>query len=385
MASDPFGGSEELWTRTAALLAKQGMLVAASVHGWPQLDRRIRELAQAGVDLRPRPVKPSLIGRARRYMSGKAQMTFDIEQSFGNTSPSLVVISNGSVTSVEIELLEMCIARGWPFAILAHSNFSGWWPSDEMAVRYRKALPSARRFFFVSEANRSLAMKQFGYEIDNGEIVRNPVTIDVNSSIPWPTVAVEQELRMACVGNLFPTEKGQDILLEVLADPCWRERNWRLALYGNGRGRNVLERLVERLKLCDRVSFAGHVAGEKIWRENHILVMPSRYEGMPITIVEAMVCGRPIVATNVGGISELVEDGRTGFLAEAAAVECFSKAIERMWAQRDRLQDMGKLAAASIQEFLPHDPVEIFAEKLKAMASLQRNYNGSIGSISVHR
>jgi glycosyltransferase involved in cell wall biosynthesis len=372
MASDPFGGSEELWTRTAALLAKQGIPVAASVHGWPQLDRRISVLAKAGVDLRPRPVKPSLIGLARRYMFSKEQMTVDIEQSFGNTSPSLVVLSNGSVTSLPIELLEMCIARGWPFATVAHSNFSGWWPSDEMAVRFRKALPSARRCFFVSEANRSLAMKQFGHDIDNGEIVRNPLTIDVDSPIPWPIVAVEQELRMACVGNLFPIEKGQDILLEVLADPCWTERNWRLSLHGNGRSRNVLERLVERFKLRDRVSFAGYVAAEKIWRENHILVMPSRYEGMPLTIVEAMVCGRPIIATNVGGISELVEDGRTGFLAEAAAVECFGRAIERMWLQRDRLQEMGKLAAASIQTFLPNDPVGIFAQKLKTLARLQR-------------
>jgi glycosyltransferase involved in cell wall biosynthesis len=81
-----------------------------------------------------------------------------------------------------------------------------------------------------------------------------------------------------------------------------------------------------------------------------------------------MVCGRPIVATNVGRISGLVEDDRTGFLAEAAAVECFGKAIERMWARHDRLRDMGKLAAASIQAFLPHDPVEIFAQKLKEAA-----------------
>jgi glycosyltransferase involved in cell wall biosynthesis len=93
---------------------------------------------------------------------------------------------------------------------------------------------------------------------------------------------------------------------------------------------------------------------------------------MPITIVEAMVCRRPIVAINVGGISELVEDGRTGFLAEAAAVECFGRAIERMWVQRDRLQDMGKLAAESIQALLSDDPVEIFAQKLKTLAMLQR-------------
>ena len=95
--------------------------------------------------------------------------------------------------------------------------------------------------------------------------------------------------------------------------------------------------------------------------------MPSRFEGMPLTIVEAMFCGRPVVATNVGGIPELIKEGLTGFLA-APVLECFGDALERMWIRRNWLQEMGRLAAESIREFMPADPVGIFAEKLRSLA-----------------
>jgi glycosyltransferase involved in cell wall biosynthesis len=362
----PWGGSEELWTRTAALLAKQGMSVAASVHGWPQLDRRIIELSRPGVDLRPRPIKSSLLARARRCRSGETKLTFDIERSFGDTSPSLVVISNGDAFP-PIELGEMCVAKGWPFVTVAHTNLAIFWPPDGMVARLRKVLPLARRCYFVSKANRILAEKQLGYDFDNAEIVYNPVVVEIDSPIAWPPYMSDQELRMACVGRLS-CEKGQDILLDALASPCWRERNWRLTLYGNGPGRDMLGRLVERLKLRDRVSFAGHVAVEEIWHENHILVLPSRHEGMPLTVIEAMFCGRPVVATNVGGNSEVIRDGVTGFLAEAAVVECFGAALEQMWLQRNRLQEIGQLAANCIRAYLPDDPVGIFAKKLIGLA-----------------
>jgi glycosyltransferase involved in cell wall biosynthesis len=92
---------------------------------------------------------------------------------------------------------------------------------------------------------------------------------------------------------------------------------------------------------------------------------------MPLTVIEAMLCGRPVVTTNVGGNSEVIRDGVTGFLAEAAVAECFGRALERMWAQRDRLDEIGKLAAADIREFIPDDPVGIFAEKIQSLANLQ--------------
>jgi glycosyltransferase involved in cell wall biosynthesis len=377
MGGSAFGGSEELWTRTARLLAQQGVRVAASVQGWPELDRRITDLARAGVDLRPRPLTPSLMGQIRRYASGQPRIVLDVERSFGGALPNLVVISNGTVLP-PIELAELCIAKSWRFVTVAHSNSPYQWPSDELAARWRKVLPVARRCFFVSDAIRDLAQWQLGYDIENAEIVRNPLLVKSKSPLPWPSQAVEQELRMACVGTLFPNEKGQDILLEALARPCWRLRNWRLTFYGSGPNRDIIDRLVTRFDLKDRVCFGGHVAIEEIWQTNHLLVLPSRYEGAPMVTVEAMWCGRPVVATNVGFNPQLIKDGVTGFLAEAAVAECFGKALERMWVQRDRLEDIGRFAAVGIRDFVPNDPIGIFVEKLKSIAEIQNAHYSKI-------
>jgi glycosyltransferase involved in cell wall biosynthesis len=129
-----------------------------------------------------------------------------------------------------------------------------------------------------------------------------------------------------------------------------------------------LGRLLNRLKLQDRVHFAGHVAVEKIWEENHILIMPSRQEGMPLAIVEAMWCGRPVVATNVGGNSEVIKDDVSGFVAEAAVAESLGRTLERMWLQRDRLPEIGKLAAVTIREVMT--PLEYSLKSLKIWLNL---------------
>ena len=367
MEGDPWGGSEELWSRTAALLAKQGIPVGASVHGWPQLDRRIAELLRAGVDVRPRPFKSSLFAGARRYISKEAKITFDVERSFGHSSPRLVVIANGFIVP-PIELAEMCVAKGWPYTTIAQANSAAWWPRDEIAARFRKTLPLARRCFFVSASNRDLAQRQLGYAFENAEVIFNPINIERSLAIPWPSNSTENLLRMACVARLS-AEKGLDVLFDVLASPSWRARIWRLTLYGEGPIRDVLGRLVKTLELQDRISFVGYVAVEKIWRENHVLIMPSRDEGLSLALVEAMWCARPVVTTNAGGNSEVIKDDVTGFVAEAAVSECLARTLERMWLQRARLQEMGKLAAASIREFVPDDPVGIFAKKLKELAN----------------
>lgn len=366
MAGTPWGGSEELWTQTALRLAAQGVSVAASIHGWPKPDQRILNLANRGVTVRPRPQKPTLVAAAARYVFGKSSIVFDIENSFGNFSPDLVVISDGGPLP-PIDLVELCIRKNWPFVTLSHANVETFWPSDEVGARYRKALPLARRCFFVSRANWSLLETQLGYCVDNAEVVRNPVAIDVGAPIPWPGQTLNGELRLACVGRLHPPQKGQDILMHVLALRKWADRRWRLTLYGDGPQRDALQRLSDRLNLSERVVLAGHRPVIQIWAENHMLVMPSRYEGLPLTIVEAMLCGRPALATNVAGNSEVIEDGVTGFLADAPFVDSFDCALDRVWAQRDKLEEIGTAAAASVRKFLPDDPIGIFAGKITAL------------------
>jgi glycosyltransferase involved in cell wall biosynthesis len=369
MGGDPWGGSEELWARTARSLAELGVPVAASVQGWPQLAPQIIELSRAGIDVRPRSSNPSILRRMKRRASGKPPFGFEIDETFGNLSPSLVALSTGYFLP-HIDLVELCVTRGWPFVTIAQCNSDGWWISDELAVRFRTALPFAQRCYFISEANRSLAERQLGHVFDNSEIVYNPILIDKTSHFSWPHHNSGPEVRMACVARLDIAHKGQDMLLDVLANSIWRDRDWRLTFYGDGRNRDILARLVERLGLERRVFLAGHAAIETIWHENHVLIVPSRYEGWPMTTVEAMWCGRPVVATNVGLNPDVIKDGITGFLATSASVEALGNALQRMWKQRDRLEEIGRVAAEQIREFLPNDAVAAFAERLRALASL---------------
>lgn len=82
----------------------------------------------------------------------------------------------------------------------------------------------------------------------------------------------------------------------------------------------VMERLAQKLGLSDRITFLGFASVEQILSTNHVhvLVMPSRYEGLPLAMVEAMLCARPVVATDIASHREIIEDDVvTGFLADA--------------------------------------------------------------------
>jgi glycosyltransferase involved in cell wall biosynthesis len=313
-----------------------------------------------------RPESYRLWGQAWRKLTAPRQspMTLEVQKLFTARPANLVVLSDGGPFPA-IDPLELCVSRRLPFATIAQANGDMDWINDSLAERYRIALAAAQRCYFVSKANLRLAEKQIGCELSNAEVVWNPVNIDLDSIPAWPELGRDGELRLACVARLHPPTKGQDILLEALAKPAWAARRWRLHLYGEGPMRNGLERLAQHLGLSDRVVFAGQVPVAEIWASNHVLVMPSRREGLPLAMVEAMLCGRPVVATDVAGHSEIVEDGVTGFLADAPTVSSMAEALERLWARRSDAMEIGAAASRRIRGLRPPDPVRIFLEKIK--------------------
>jgi len=368
MAGEPWGGSEELWSRTALDLVSQGFPVSASVLEWSPLHPRVLDLRARGVDLWARPQWYSLRRHPwDRLMSrGKDRTTYAVARLIAARPPALVVFSEGGPLP-PVDLLELCVAQGVRFATIGHANWDWGWYSDNIAERYRAALAVARRCYFVSRGNLHAAEKQIGGELLNAEVVWNPVNLPPDASPPWPPLGPGGELRLACVGRLHPPSKGQDILFEALAQPQWRERPWRLYLYGEGPIRRSLERLAQRLGLVDRAVFAGFAPVEKIWADNHVLVMPSRYEGLPLAMVEAMLCARPVVATDVAGHAEVIDDGVTGFLAAAPTAGSIAEALERLWARRGEAQDMGKAGAQRIRRLVPANPIRLFSDKLKEL------------------
>jgi glycosyltransferase involved in cell wall biosynthesis len=291
-----------------------------------------------------------------------------LEEFLGGPAANLVVISNGGPFP-PAEAADLCLAKGIPYLTIGHVNSDYEWPDEETACYLRRVLRLALRCYFVSEGNLRLAEKQIGMPLANAEIVRNPFNVPYDAAPPWLSEG-GAELRIACVGRLHPPSKGQDLLLEALASQPWKARDWRLTFYGEGPSRNGLVALADRLGLTPRVEFAGHVGDiVGVWAKHHVLALPSRYEGLPLALVEAMLCGRPAVLTDVAGHAEIVEDGVTGFLAESASIRALARALEAVWMRRADLRDMGSAAARRIRELVPPDPAQVFADKLRGLAA----------------
>jgi glycosyltransferase involved in cell wall biosynthesis len=151
------------------------------------------------------------------------------------------------------------------------------------------------------------------------------------------------------------------------------ERDIEVTFFGEGTDKQAL---VEMARLLDvqNIEFAGHVqdiiAG--VWKDFHALALPSRSEGLPLALVEAMLCGRLAIVTNAGGSAEIVEDNITGFIANAPTAEAFDEALERAWTRRQEWEQIGNRAAESIRKIVPFDPAAQFANMLLQIVSEQK-------------
>jgi glycosyltransferase involved in cell wall biosynthesis len=367
MAGGPWGGSEELWSRTASHLRKAGLDVCMSVHGWPQRPPQVQALLDQGVDADFRPLKlpaakrllEKLLKRRKPVPIPRASLAW-----LENQRPDLVVISQGGPWD-GLGWMRACRDLGLKYCPIVHANSEIWWPVDVWRDDIAGGLPAAERVFFVSKANRRLMELQCGFPLENAEIVINPCNVDVDRAVPWPDDAVT---RIACVGRVDPQAKGQDLLLQVLAMPKWRERPVELNIYGGGPCLKSLEAMKEMLGL-ENVRFAGHESDvRKIWGLNHALVLPSRFEGLPLVIVEAMLCGRPVITTDIAGNAEYLEEGATGFIAHAPTVALLDDAMDRAWSKRSDWNTIGLAARESIVTKLPEDPIKTFAKRLMEIA-----------------
>ena len=368
MTGYPWAGSEELWGRAAMHLVGEGHAVSALVPRWPRLAAPLERLAAAGAAVRMRTAPRFGLGHRVVAKLGRLLGRRESEDVrwMRSQRPDLVCISNGNFFD-GLPYLQACAESGLPFASIVQANGEFLWPDDDLADRILAVYRRARRTFFVSHANRGLVERQLGAAIEASEVVRNPFNVARDARADWP--AEDGVTRLACVARYDPSAKGQDLLFDVLAAEPWRSRPVTLSLFGAGPMERSMRRLVARRGLDGKVAFRGHVSDIRgIWCGHHALVLPSRYEGLPLALVEAMLCGRPSIVTDVAGNAELLEDGVTGFVAAAATARHLGEALERAWARRAEWRAMGEAAAVAVRRQVPEDPALDFARRLVEVA-----------------
>lgn len=364
-----WGGSEVLWSQAALRLRAMRHDVMASVHGLPATPRQIAELRDADIIVRERRMNFGRRSeRLRHLLVSKAQKSPLVEplpsqdrRDLEKFRPDLVCLSQGG-TACALEWMEYCLTARIPYIVVSQANAEWLWPQDAQAERLSRAHAGALVTCFVSQRNLILFETQIAAKLPNSRVVWNPFQISYEAAPLWPEAVVGWKL--ACVGRLSMT-KGQDLILQVLADPLWKDRPITISFFGSGPIEHSLRRLSCLLGVEDKVVFQGHVDSvESIWAGHHALLMPSRCEGLPLALVEAMLCGRPAIVTDVAGNTEVVEDERTGFVAAAPTRTLVAEAMERGWRRRADWRAMGQAAAASIRRQVPSDPVGDFVELL---------------------
>lgn len=148
----------------------------------------------------------------------------------------------------------------------------------------------------------------------------------------------------------FAEQKGQLLLLDALAEVVARGVDVRLVLIGDGPMRAAIERGISRHGLGRHVRLAGWLDEAGVRREldgAHGLILPSFAEGLPMVVMEAMAAARPVIATWVAGIPELMRHGKTGWLVPAGDTEALGEAITDMVMASDAtLARMAKTARA---------------------------------------
>lgn len=360
MYTAPWGGSEELWSQAALRLAQSGITVGVNAFSWPEVPKRLLELKQAGCKITFRKRNANFIQRRINQFIGDPDFRW-----LDSFNPDLVVISQGSSTDGYLWMRE-CAKRGIQFANIIQSVWP-LGPADDAVFQFAEVYKRAIKCFFVSERNLELAKLQFVIPFLNAGIVRNPFKVNYNINLPWPEI--NQKYKIACVGEL-EWRKGQDILFEVMSQNKWRERPIEITLYGRGSNCKSFLALSQMFRL-ENIKYGGHVSDiESIWETHHALILPSRVEGLPLTLVEAMICGRVCIVTDVGGNAEFIEDNVSGFVASAPERKYLDEAMERAWERKNEWKEIGQLAARQIKKYIPSDPVKNFIDKLKGLLKI---------------
>ena len=166
-------------------------------------------------------------------------------------------------------------------------------------------------------------------------------------------VAPTERPKLVCVSRLSP-EKGVEMLVAAVARLLASGTDLELTLVGDGPSRTSIEAHLDHAAIRDKVHLLGWGDAERVRAEivaARALVVPSLAEGLPVVIMEAFALGRPVVATAVGAIPELVENHHTGWLVAPGSVEDLAEAIAKVLAaSQEELARMGKNGAARIDQ-----------------------------------
>ena len=221
------------------------------------------------------------------------------------------------------------------------SEFEKWYLASDTALQAK-----IRRLLFESSVFVVLGEK-WNQTIKRIEPETNTVVVSNTVCIPREKITWNGEDKQILFLGVLIRRKGVDDLLQAIAQLVQSNRDvgMKFVIAGSGEEESALRRKSKELGLDDFVSFLGWTQGkekDKLFLKSHLLVLPSYNEGLPISILEAISYGMPVVATDVGDISSAVMEGKNGYLIQPGDINGLADRIEQVFASISDYQAMSQ-------------------------------------------
>lgn len=366
-----WGGSEILWCESAKQFCAEDVKVLAGAYFDYKTIAAHFSKPVPFIDLGYRfAIETSRTRILRRLHLKKVEEVDRLREMLVEGIPDLAVLSLGNIKD-GLPLMEFCSQLQIPFITIIHLVAEHLWSGmdDKRIEMLNQLFDEAKANFFVSKHVWRMHEKLLGTKLNNAEVIYNPFIKKAAEDVAFPPV--KDFYKVALIGRIENFHKGYDLLIDVVKQQKWRERNIQFSIFGKGPHTGLLKNTIGR-QCIKNVFINDHeedIAG--IWKQHHILMMPSRMEGQSLTLIEAMHFKRAAIVTNVGGVDELIEDGVSGFIAKYPTVEHIDAALEHAWDHREQWKQMGETAYQQIKQKHPANAVGYFNEKLRSLIEVK--------------
>ena len=269
-------------------------------------------------------------------------------------------------------LARLMVSPRLPFVF----SFHGLTTTERMPRRRRIACRILARMttevLVVSEPSGRMLARDIGLPAERISMIPNGV--DTGQFCPAPPRPARKQVVLGTAGGLKPV-KNHALLIRVLADLTAAGQDCELRIAGDGPERENLERLIARLGLTGRANLIGQCSDMPAFLADlDVFVLPSDSESHPNALLEAMACGLPCVATSVGGVPDVLDDGAVGVLVSPGQASEISAAIADLVRQPERRQALGAAARDRVCDLYDLDRmVEAYAKMYRRLSRKGRS------------
>lgn len=403
-------GGAEKYAQTIARACIQGWDVHAAVTETPQTLPLVEELTHDGIACHTfrlplqhfavlqtehtwkheRPRERSVVRRMLRGVERTFHRLAEVQRTVSQLMRTVkllrsvqpdVVLLNICWGTFGLGIIAGCAVVNVPTAVVFHGYpFPFAFRAAKRRV-YHWARQRRQRWVTVSDFNRSLISQTFG--LDKDEVVRIYNGIRLTSPSPRDDAAtVREEVRaelglsdrsimLLTVARLELT-KGFGLLVRVLPDIIRDFSHVCCVWVGEGKDKECIAREAAEHRIASNVLFLGYRSDvPRLMRAADLFVLPTEFEGLPFTILEAMAQRVPVVASDVGGIPEVIRHRVDGLIVSASDVHGWAEALQWALTHPDQMRAMAIAAEARVQQFSED---RMIRETLDVLKSLIQNH-----------